>query len=449
MAEPLPTPDNTLTGANIEIAVGSTADGQTNRFIGTPGRDTWVGGIDNIFTGSAGNDVFAENNPDDWGLSWVDYGAAPGPVVVDLTALDGITQTFTDQSGDVRTIPIKGAALIDGYGGIDYYMKGTYQDTSAIEFINGSNHNDLLMGDVESNYINGNGGNDTILGGGGDNGLYEALHGDDGNDLIIIGNGGHVDAYGGAGNDTIRGGDETVGHYGARRYGGDGNDVIFGGNGDDGWLVGEEGNDYVDGGAGNDFIDGGIGADTLVGGPGTDFINPDVEWFQIDHPPTDRARDIIRITAADLGDYQDFVISRAFEPGIDRVEFGEAVGRGLGFGLPNFGNISLPTIQLPQIPGFNLNLSLPDLSGFATSPFPSGGGFGGFAGFGGVKNFRVYYENATINERNNQIVYTDDPAIQNTVLQIDHNGNGYDQADYFLVLLDVTATLDSANAALI
>lgn len=391
MAQPLPDSywtTSTFTGSNIEIIAGS-ADDQSwdhvNRFYGTPGRDTWVGGgtSTDIFTGSAGNDVFAENNADDSSFfDYVDYGAAPGAVVVNLTGFDGRTETFTDQSGDVRTVPIKGGALGDGYGGIDYYMKGEYEDTSVIENINGSKSGDLLIGDVDWNEINGNGGNDTIIGnGGGDH-----IEGDEGNDVIRLGPASEDYsslAYGGAGSDTIYGSDGAD----LRLRGNSGNDVIYAGGGDDDYVTGEAGNDFVDGGAGNDFIDGGIGADTLFSGAGTDFINPDIEYFQVfkeDDPayPTDGARDVIRITRDDMGDYQDFVISRAFEPGIDKIHFAGAVLL--------------------------------------------------------AKDFRVYYENATIDERTGNTVYTDDPNVQNTVLQIDYNRNGFDAGDYFMSVLDVT-----------
>jgi Ca2+-binding RTX toxin-like protein len=405
MAQPLPTPDNTFTGANIEIAVGSTEDGQINRFIGTPGRDTWVGGAWlSIYTGSAGNDIFAQNTFDDpFFGDWVDYGAAPAAVTVSLKAFGGLTQTFTDQSGDVRTIPIKGGAAIDGYGGFDLFMQGTYLNTSFIENINGSRYNDILIGDDDYNDLNGNGGNDTILSSGGFDGLY----GDDGNDLLIAG--------------------DSNGDWGNLLDGGAGNDLLMSGNGDDELI-------------------GGTGADTLVSGAGNDFLSPDGRDFNYEPAgrATDGSRDIIRITADDLGEYRDFVFSRAFEPGTDRVEFGAALGGSQSFAFPGFANITLPNIQMPQIPGIDLNLSLPDLSGFAISPFPSGGGFGGSDGSGGVKNFRVFYENSSIGE----ISYADDAELPNTVLQIDYNRNGFDATDYFLVVLDATLHQEGSSFVL-
>jgi ELWxxDGT repeat protein len=64
--------------------------------------------------------------------------------------------------------------------------------------------------------------------------------------------------YGGAGNDTI--------------YGGDSRDTISGDNGND-VIVSGMSNDIVSGGDGNDSIDGGSGADTISGDDGADKIN--------------------------------------------------------------------------------------------------------------------------------------------------------------------------------
>ncbi|KZK83288.1 RTX-I toxin determinant A from serotypes 1/9 [Pseudovibrio sp. Ad46] len=66
-----------------------------------------------------------------------------------------------------------------------------------------------------------------------------------------------VTAYGGDGNDSLKG---TM--HADKLYGGDGNDT----------LVGNGGDDYIDGGDDADTIEGGAGADLIFGGKGNDII---------------------------------------------------------------------------------------------------------------------------------------------------------------------------------
>ena len=97
-------------------------------------------------------------------------------------------------------------------------------------------------------------------------GLFgEIWRGTPGPDQIDPGNQAQL-IYGGAGNDTIVGGNSGTGET---IYGGSGNDTISGNNGVDS-LYGGSGNDIIDGGEGKDTIIGGFGADTLTGGTGSD-----------------------------------------------------------------------------------------------------------------------------------------------------------------------------------
>jgi uncharacterized delta-60 repeat protein len=66
-----------------------------------------------------------------------------------------------------------------------------------------------------------------------------------------------VSVYGGAGNDTLTGGDGYQVFFG-----GDGNDTLLGGDGAD-RLTGDGGNDSIDGGLGGDHVYGGAGVDTI------------------------------------------------------------------------------------------------------------------------------------------------------------------------------------------
>jgi hypothetical protein len=119
-------------------------------------------------------------------------------------------------------------------------------------------------------YAYGGEGDDRIRGGRGEDNIY----GDQGNDRIA-GGGGDDQLEGGRGSDGIQGnnGRDTV-------YGGRGDDRLSGGRGQD-FLQGERGSDILRGGRGsdilsgfrgNDVLNGGAGADTLIGRSGEDLL---------------------------------------------------------------------------------------------------------------------------------------------------------------------------------
>ena len=87
-------------------------------------------------------------------------------------------------------------------------------------------------------------------------------------------------AFGGAGQDVLRGGtsrDTLRGQAGNDTLvGGGGNDVLRGGAGND-QLYGQAGNDLLHGGTGNDSLFGGAGNDDLIGGYGTDYLYGSVD----------------------------------------------------------------------------------------------------------------------------------------------------------------------------
>jgi len=94
---------------------------------------------------------------------------------------------------------------------------------------------------------------------------YDTIYGGDEPDLIY-GQGGNDYLSGGAGNDTLLGqtGDDTL-------IGGDGNDL----------LAGSFGNDDMDGGDGNDTLADARGADTVLGGAGNNLFS--IRSFKLDH----------------------------------------------------------------------------------------------------------------------------------------------------------------------
>ena len=114
-------------------------------------------------------------------------------------------------------------------------------DVSDIEHLFGSDHSDILAGDIRDNRLVGYGGDDWLYGG--PDGGNDVLVGDEGNDRL----------YGGKGNDRLEGGsgDDLL-------RGGSGTDTLEGGSGDDifGFVPGSSGNDTIlDFSNGDDKID--------------------------------------------------------------------------------------------------------------------------------------------------------------------------------------------------
>jgi Ca2+-binding RTX toxin-like protein len=109
--------------------------------------------------------------------------------------------------------------------------------------ISGTDIEDIIIGLLGSDTINGGGGNDKIQG----NEDSDKLYGDLGNDVL----------QGGIGSDQI--------------FGREDDDVLVGGIDDD-YLVGNEGNDQIYGSEGDDILIGNIGADYFDCGEGTDVI---------------------------------------------------------------------------------------------------------------------------------------------------------------------------------
>jgi Ca2+-binding RTX toxin-like protein len=97
----------------------------------------------------------------------------------------------------------------------------------AVTTINGTSNTDQLLGDDNSNIVDGGLGNDFIFGFGG----ADTLYGGDGADEV---------------------------------HGGAGNDYVVGGAGSDWAVYGGNGNDTLVGGAGTDLLEGGLGSDTYI-----------------------------------------------------------------------------------------------------------------------------------------------------------------------------------------
>jgi len=122
-------------------------------------------------------------------------------------------------------------------------------------YIDGGAGNDSLTGGDGADTLTGGAGKNTLAGGGG----ADRINGSGGRDLIF-GGAGDDRLFGNGGNDTLDGGGNV--------------DRIFGGDGDDS-LIGASSNDKLYGQAGNDTLIGAAGSDILDGGDGIDLADND------------------------------------------------------------------------------------------------------------------------------------------------------------------------------
>ncbi len=205
--------NDTLRGGDANDTIRG---GNGNDFLdGNVGNDSLFGDDgDDVLRGSEGDDKLNGGN----GSDTADYSTSPAGVDIELN---------------------KNKTNNDGFGNKD--------DLTDIENLNGSDFEDLLIGDDGDNRINANdgadtikslNGNDEVNGGGGD----DRVNSGEGND-IVNGDGGNDLILGRAGDDRLNGGS--------------GADTIFG----------ELGMDMITGGTGPDRVNGGLGLDYLEGGP--------------------------------------------------------------------------------------------------------------------------------------------------------------------------------------
>ena len=241
---------------SIENVLGSLHDDRvrgddgSNRLNGVHGRDRIEGGAgnDTIVGGGGADDLDGgEGN-----LDVADYGSS----------FDGVNVNLTEGTGQ------------GGHAEGDVLRN--------LESVNGSYHNDQIIGDENVNRLYGNHGQDQIFGMGGNDilrGGHDGDHLDGGEgdqdvaDYLESAVGVHVDLAAGQGYTGHAEGDTLVGIENV--YGSNANDIIVGDDGNN-RLSGFDGDDAISGGDGRDFLDGGLGADALDGGAG----NADVASYQ-------------------------------------------------------------------------------------------------------------------------------------------------------------------------
>jgi len=165
--------------------------------------------------------------------------------------------------GDDLLLGENSNTLIQAKAGDDIVFEDAGNDV-----IDGGDGNDLLYAGADNDLLIGGKGDDTLYAGLGD----DTALGGDGHDAILM-EGGNDIALGGAGNDFISGGwgnDVLAGEAGDDQlFGEAGRDALFGGEGND-ELWGLDDDDRLEGGTGDDVLDGGAGADAMAGGEGND-----------------------------------------------------------------------------------------------------------------------------------------------------------------------------------
>ncbi len=217
-----------------------------NKLYGGFGNDQLITGAgDDTLNGGDGNDILR---------------GGPGTNILDGgEGYDTASFTFADAG---VTVNLANPDLSD-----DLVRQNTL---ISIENIDGSDHDDVLIGDDNANTFRGRGGNDELRGNGGDDKLSggggdDLLEGSEGNDRLF-GETGADQLHGGNGDDSLFGGKDAD-----RLFGEGGDDSLNGGDGDD-ELFGEGGDDSLNGGDGDDELWGGDGNDVFWGGPGADRL---------------------------------------------------------------------------------------------------------------------------------------------------------------------------------
>ena len=273
-----------IQGANVNLATGTATDefGNTDTLtsiegvVGTDFNDTLRGNdASNYFEGRGGNDLMegfgesdffrcgAGNDTMDGGEGGADdedrvqYGsdaddtAGQNGVIIDLAA-----GTATDGYGDTDTL-----IGIENASGTQFadVMRGSADSNDFA----GERGDDLLVGFERNDNFRGGAGKDTMDGGdGGINDFDRVEYDRDAEDaagqsgvIVDLVAGTATDGYGDT--DTLIGIENVTGtRFGDRIIGDDGENDLNGGDGDD-TLTGGAGGDFLQPGAGNDSIDGG------------------------------------------------------------------------------------------------------------------------------------------------------------------------------------------------
>ncbi|WP_413175482.1 FG-GAP-like repeat-containing protein [Anabaena azotica] len=284
-----------------DLMVANELAGTVSVLLNTSLGDTFVGSsAPNTFIIDDVNDTIIEESLTgiDTVKSSITYTLGDNLERLFLIGTDNIDGTGNELNNNIKGN--SGNNTLDGGDGKDALSGGDGDDT-----LIGGDGNDNLNGGTGADSLTGGDGNDTYtVDNGGDTvnevgttgidtvrSSIDFILGTNLENLILTGTD-NIDGTGNLLNNNIKGnsGNNTL-------NGGDGNDNLNGGDGAD-TLIGGDGNDIFNGGDGADTLTGGIGNDTLTGGLGNDTLTGGV------------GNDIFRFNAQNEGidTIQDFTV---------------------------------------------------------------------------------------------------------------------------------------------
>lgn len=260
-----------LSDGNNSVTVDSTLDIAARVDVGD-GDDTISTGLgDDVIEAHGGDDVITTNGGHDHVMAGAGNDTVDGG--------DG-RDTLIGQSGNDSLNGAAGADEVHGWQGRDTLAGADGEDTlsggASADLILGGGLADHIYGGSIGNEMSpdiGQDANDTILGGSGDDMVFDNVGQ---NDIDAGPDNDEVRASG-----TLRGGtgdDELRAPNGSdsRLVGGDGEDALYGGNGND-TLIGDDGGDTLVGNDGDDSIEGNGGRDFILAGRGRDYVTGGVK----------------------------------------------------------------------------------------------------------------------------------------------------------------------------
>jgi Ca2+-binding RTX toxin-like protein len=235
-----------------------TGDDKGNKLEGTSDPD--------LIQGNGGNDELSGLGSDDQldpgpGRDGVDGGPGSDTLLLHEATLVSLAD------GDTESLEPSGRG------------RPERDELTSVENVQGSDRDDIIIGDGQDNDLRGGRGDDQVDGEEGSDTLLgeegrDQLLGDEGNDVerggpggdILLGDAGDDDIDGEAGQDVLDGGIDND-----LMQGGDGADLLVGAEGDD-WLSGGRGIDALFAGPGDDTLEAGKGADIFRGEAGDDHL---------------------------------------------------------------------------------------------------------------------------------------------------------------------------------
>jgi Ca2+-binding RTX toxin-like protein len=276
-----------LIGGNVSELADPAGDDYLN---GGSGDDQLIGDLKNesgndFLIGEAGSDQITGGS----GTDTVSYLSSPNGVVVNIDEIQGYT-TETIESN----FSVSAGSAQDGFGSIDTFHTSITIDSfneedqstttnvqdlaGELENIIGSQLNDVLIGNNQSNILSGLDGRDLLIGNGDD----DILEGGDDIDtisyyrdpsmvIVNLAENTAIDGFGGL--DTLHDIENVIGSgFDDILTGDDVDNLIAAGKGND-WVSSSGGNDSIYGEAGHDYLRGEAGNDLINGGESTDTVS--------------------------------------------------------------------------------------------------------------------------------------------------------------------------------